>query len=143
MMTIKGFFPAVVLLLALTISGCASNESSVYQQLGGQQKVAEMVDNFIGEIEFDPIMFAYFKDSNIERFREKLIEHLCFLTGGGCRYTGDTMRQVHTGMNIPESDFNHGVDLFIKAMDKANIPHRIQNKILATIVPSRKEIIYL
>ena len=126
----------------LTLAGCASSEKSLYQQLGGQQRVAEIVDNFINEIEFDPIMYAYFKESNIARFRQKLIEHLCMLTGGGCEYTGDTMRQVHGGMNIPESDFNHGVDLFIKAMDKAEIPHRIQNKVLATIVPSRKEIIY-
>jgi len=65
------------------------------------------------------------------------------LTDGGFEYTGDTMRQVHGGMNIPESDINHGVDLFIKAMNKAKISQRIQNKVLASIVPSRKNIIYL
>lgn len=142
-MTMNRFPLTLILFFALCVHGCASSEKSLYQLMGGQQKIAEIVDNFITEIEFDSIMFEYFKDSNIDRFREKLIEHLCMSTGGGCKYTGDTMRQVHTGMNIPESDFNHGVDLFIKAMDKAQVPHRIQNKILATVVPIRKKIIYL
>jgi hemoglobin len=126
--------------------GCVSTPSddsaSIYNQLGGQTKVEEIVDNFITEIEFDPTMFEFFKESNIERFREKLIEHICFLTGGPCDYTGDTMEQVHGGMSITEANFNHGVDLFIASMNKASVPHRIQNKVLATMVPTRKEMIY-
>ncbi|WP_026374907.1 group I truncated hemoglobin [Aestuariibacter salexigens] len=132
-----------IALVSWFIAGCASNNTSVYSQLGGQPKVEQIVDNFITEIEFDPIMFEYFKDSDIGRFREKMIEHLCFLTGGPCEYTGDTMVQVHTGMNVTESDFNHGVDLFIAAMNKADVPHPLQNKVLAVMAPTRKEIIYL
>jgi hemoglobin len=116
---------------------------STYQQLGGQPKIEEIVDNFITEIEFDPVMFEFFKDSNIDRFREKLNEHICMLTGGPCDYTGDKMEQVHAGMNITESEFNHGVDLFINAMTKADIPHSIQNKILAVIIHTRDQMIYI
>jgi hemoglobin len=127
----------------LFLNACSATHLSTYQQLGGQPKIEEIVDNFITEIEFDPVMYAFFKDSNIERFREKLSEHICMLTGGPCEYTGDNMEQVHAGMNISESEFNHGVDLFIVAMTKANIHHTIQNKILAVIVPTRDEMIYL
>ncbi|MCC2607537.1 group I truncated hemoglobin [Planctobacterium marinum] len=130
-------------LLLLTIFGCASTSTSLYQQLGGAPKVAEIVDNFIAEIEGDEIMLSYFKGSDIGRFREKLNEHLCFLTGGGCQYTGDSMVDVHTGMNLNESDFNHGVDLFIAAMTRADIPHPLQNKVLAVMAPTRDEMLYL
>jgi hemoglobin len=133
----------IFFILLLSLSACASTQTSVYQQLGGQTKVEEIVENFITEIEFDPVMFEFFKESDINRFREKLVEHICFLTGGPCKYTGDTMEQVHAGMNISERDFNHGVDLFIKAMDKAKIPHSVQNQVLATMTPTRKEMIYL
>ena len=124
------------------LSACASNNSSIYQQLGGQPKVEEIVDNFITEIEYDAVMFEFFKDSDIDRFREKLIEHLCLLTNGPCKYTGDTMEQVHAGMNITEADFNHGVDLFINAMTKADVPHPIQNKVLAEMIHTRDQMIY-
>ncbi|MFT4807260.1 MAG: hemoglobin [Paraglaciecola sp.] len=127
----------------LFLSACTTTHLSTYQQLGGQPKIEEIVDNFITEIEFDPVMFEFFKDSNIDRFREKLNEHICMLTGGPCDYTGDKMEQVHAGMNITESEFNHGVDLFINAMTKADIPHSIQNKILAVIIHTRDQMIYI
>ena len=132
-----------LLFIFTLLTGCASTQVSLYDELGGKDAVAQIVDNFIHEIEFDKTMFAYFAESDIERFREKLNEHLCFLANGPCAYTGDTMQQVHAGMNITESDFNHGVDLFIAAMTKANVPHTVQNKLLAKMVPTRKEIIYL
>ncbi len=133
----------ICVVLILWLSACATQYKSVYQQMGGHTKIELIVEYFITEIEYDETMFNFFQDSNIDRFREKLTEHLCILTGGPCEYTGDTMEQVHAGMNITESDFNHSVDLFIQAMNKAKIPHTIQNKILGKIAPIRKSMIYL
>ena len=58
-------------------------------------------------------------------------------------FRGAQMEQVHAGMNITESEFNHGVDLFINAMTKADIPHSLQNKILAVIIHTRDQMIYI
>jgi len=133
----------IVSILVLPVSSATrAADVTVYERLGGQEKIQEIVDNFITEIEFDEIMYGYFKESDIDRFREKFAEHLCLLSGGGCEYTGDSMEDVHAGMNLTEGDFNHGVDLFIKAMDKADIPHPVQNRLLATMVPTRKEMLY-
>lgn len=134
----------LLLLTALLLSACAHpfHSQSVYQSLGGIQKIEEIVDNFVLEIERDPVIFDYFKDSDVERFRSKLTEHICFHTGGPCDYTGDSMERVHDGMNMTESDFNRGVDLLINAMYASRVPHRVQNKVLAIFVPMRKQIIY-
>lgn len=134
----------LLLLTTLLLSACAHpfHSQSVYQSLGGIQKIEEIVDNFILEIEQDPVIFDYFKDSDVERFRSKLTEHICFHTGGPCDYTGDSMERVHDGMNMTESDFNRGVDLLINAMYASHVPHRVQNKVLAIFVPMRKQIIY-
>jgi hemoglobin len=53
------------------------------------------------------------------------------------------VEQIQTDMNVSESEFNYGVDLFIVAMTNANIHHTIQNKILAVITATRDEMIYL
>jgi hemoglobin len=132
----------ISLILILNLQSCANSSSTLYQQLGGEKVIAEIVENFIHEIEYNEYMFSHFKDSDIERFREKLNEHICFLAAGPCEYTGDTMQQVHAGMNITEDKFNLSVDLFINAMNKAKVPHTIQNKLLAAMVPARREIIY-
>ena len=129
--------------LFATSSASSSNSSaSVYEQLGGANKIEEIVDNFITEIEFNPEIFPYFEKSDVSRFREKLIEHLCMLSNGPCEYTGDTMVQVHGGMGITEREFNLTVDLFINAMTKANVSHSLQNKVIATMTHTREDIIY-
>lgn len=139
----KNYFTITCVTLLICLSGCASNKTSVYEQLGGQTKVNEIVDNFIAEIEFDATILAYFEGSNIDRFKEKLAEQICQRTGGPCEYTGDSMEQVHSGMNITESHFNRTVDLIISAMDKAGVPHRLQNKVLHALAPTRDEMLYL
>ncbi|WJG09077.1 group 1 truncated hemoglobin [Aliiglaciecola sp. LCG003] len=134
----------VILLLSLAtiLSGCATQQQTVYQQLGGSDKVAEIVDNFVTEIEYDPIILGYFEGSDIDRFKKKLTEQICVLTGGPCQYSGDTMEQVHQGMNITEGHFNRTVDLLIKAMDKAEVSHPMQNQVLKVLAPTRKDMLY-
>lgn len=136
--------PLTVLVTLSLLSACASNSGSrsVYEQLGGQQKVEEIVQNFVTEIEYDPVILAYFKGADIDRFIEKLSEQICQRTGGPCEYTGDTMEQVHGGMNITESHFNRTVDLLINAMNKADVPHTLQNKVLKALAPTRDDILY-
>ncbi len=128
----------------LVLASCSNPtpKSTLYTQIGGQQTVDLIVENFIREIEYDPVIIEYFIESDIGRFREKLSEHLCFHTGGPCQYTGDTMKQVHQGMQISETDFNRTVDLLINAMTKAGVNHRHQNKILAIFAPMRSDMIY-
>ena len=144
---------AILGLGLMTMTGCATSSSStdsssvsssnnLYQTLGGQAKIDEIVDNFINEIAFDQETYAFFKDSNMQRFKEKLSEQLCVMAQGPCTYTGDSMEQVHTGMNITEANFNHGVDLFISAMDKADIPHNVQNRLLNEMAKTRKQMLY-
>lgn len=128
--------------LLVGITACASKSETLYSAIGGEPKVAEIVDNFIYEIEYDPVILAYFEGSDIERFRNKLTEQICMVTGGPCSYSGDTMEQVHGGMNITEADFNRTVDLLISAMDKASVSHRHQNRILAELAPMRSQMLY-
>jgi hemoglobin len=63
------------------------------------------------------------------------------LLEGPCKYNGDSMVAIHTGMHISEKDFNHVVDLLINAMNNQNINHKIQNKILFKMAPLRGEVI--
>ncbi len=131
-----------IFLLCAGITSCASTSDSLYNDIGGESKVAEIVDNFIYEIEYDPVILAYFEGSDIARFRTKLTEQICMVTDGPCSYSGDTMEQVHGGMNITEADFNRTVDLLINAMNKAGVSHRHQNQILAELAPMRSQMLY-
>ena len=132
----------IILLFISGLAACASTTSSVYEQLGGKSAVNRIVENFVIEIENDPIILSYFQGADIDRFVEKFSEQICHRTGGPCEYSGDTMSQVHAGMQITESDFNRTVDLLINAMNNASIPHPLQNKVLAVLAPTRNDMLY-
>lgn len=130
-------------LTIVLLSACAGHhQHSLYEQVGGKVTIEKISDAFIDEIQYDKQTLIFFLDSDIERFREKFIEHVCVHLDGPCTYTGDDMLSVHKGMNISEADFNRVVELLINAMTKVNVPHRLQNQILAKFTPMRGDMIY-
>jgi len=138
---IKPILIAVTALLFIT--SCATTpQQSLYDKLGGEPGVKAIVNSLIKEIGSDKQIFHYFADSRISRFRTNLTQHLCAISDGPCNYEGDSMTDIHTGMNINEKDFNHLVDLLINAMYTQNIPHNVQNQLLARLAPLRQQVIY-
>ncbi|MBC3764326.1 group 1 truncated hemoglobin [Neptunicella marina] len=131
------------LFATIMLGGCQNTpEQTLYQRLGGQQGVEKLVDNFINQIGHDKQIFHFFADSKISHFRQGFIQHLCAVSDGPCRYTGDSMVDIHTGMMVKEGDFNHVVELLINAMDDSGIETPVQNALLARLAPLRSGIIY-
>ncbi|MBU6953795.1 group 1 truncated hemoglobin [Hahella sp. HN01] len=129
----------------LHLTGCAgvTQDASLYRALGGEQGIARLVDRFVEEISYSEDIAPFFADTDPDRFREKLSEQLCNISGGPCEYTGDSMRDSHSGMSISEADFNKTVDLLINVMNKEGVPYPTQNRLLKRLAPMRKDIIYL
>lgn len=134
------FFLAACLLCAC--SG-TPNQENLYSALGGESGIEQIADHFIQEIANDERVIEYFEDSNVARFRQFFIEHLCELTDGPCEYTGDTLVDTHTGMNVTEAAFNAIVEDLMAALDKAGIAIGTQNRLLARMAQLREQIIYM
>ncbi|MGO3739489.1 MAG: group I truncated hemoglobin [Marinomonas foliarum] len=138
---IKASFIAISVFLV----ACATPNKapqSLYDEIGGKPTIEAITNNFIDEISFNKDIYRYFEKTNITRYREKFIEHLCVNTGGPCTYTGDTMLRVHQGQNINETDFNLTVDLLVNAMDRAGLTYPQQNQVLKVLAPMRGEMLY-
>lgn len=132
----------MVILLGLSAACATTQQTTLYDQLGGAEGIENIVENFIQEIGNDAEILPYFAKSNVSRFREKITEHFCEISDGPCRYNGDNMVDIHVGMKINENHFNRTVDLLFNAMDKQGVPHRVQNQLIARLAPLRSEIIY-
>ncbi len=124
-------------------TGCLSPQpkDDLFQQLGGLPGIERFVDIFISEIGESKEIRPYFEDTNLDRFREKQIEHICLLSGGPCTYTGDSIVDSHRGMGVNEADFNTLVDITIRAMNKTGYSIATRNRMLALIAPLRSEVI--
>lgn len=134
-----------LLTVSLILNGCSGvpGKPSLYQQLGGEQGVEQLVDAFIGAIAADDQIFHYFAEANVTHFRQGFITHICDISGGPCQYTGDSMVDIHTGMHINEADFNRVVELLVEAMEQVGISYPVQNRLLARLAPLRKDIIHI
>ncbi len=133
-----------ILSLLISISACSLQSSgTLYEKLGEESGISAIVEDLIGLIGEDKQLFHFFAETKVSRFRNKLIEHLCFISDGPCVYTGDNMEDVHTGMHISEADFNRMVELLQQAMTTNQVPLPTQNLLLARLAPMRHQIVHI
>ncbi len=131
------------LMLTLLV-GCAqqpARDDSLYQALGERAGIQRIVEGMLLNVAKDPRIVEHFRKVDIERLRDKLVEHLCVDSGGPCHYTGDSMAEAHKGQNLTRSDFNALVENLIAAMDAEKIPVPTQNRLIARLAPMRGEVI--
>lgn len=134
----------LVLVSCLMLAACAQQpprDDSLYQSLGGQPGITRIVEGMLLNIADDPRIVAHFREVDIERLRDKLVEQFCVEAGGPCRYTGDSMEESHKGLALTPSDFNALVEDLQLAMEREGVPVTAQNRLLARLAPMRGQVI--
>lgn len=138
---IRAYYYTLFLMVSLLLLGCAQTPSqSLYQQLGEKQGIEALAEQFLYEIAEREAIAKHFENSDLDRFLNKLTEQLCQLSSGPCTYSGDSMQDVHAGMNITHAEFNQTVEALIAAMDNLDLPTTTQNRVLALLAPMHKDI---
>lgn len=133
----------ILLIATLALTACQQNpQPTLYQRLGGEAGVEQIVDGVLYGIEHDQSIVHHFSDTDIPRFRRLLIEQFCELSGGPCKYTGASMQESHTGYQITQAHFDALVNHLITAMQQQNIAIEAQNEFLAMLAPMYKDVVY-
>lgn len=133
-----------MLCLPLLLAACAQQaprDDGLYRALGEEPGIVRIVEGMLLGSARDPRIALHFLDIDIERLREKLIEQLCFESGGPCVYTGDSMEESHKGLRLTPSDFNALVEHLQDAMEAEGVPTPAQNRLLARLAPMRGQVI--
>ncbi|QYJ84671.1 group 1 truncated hemoglobin [Shewanella mesophila] len=133
---------AIFFCLILIQTGCASNHATLYEKLGKTEGITLIADDFLTNIANDKLIRHHFEQTDIAIFRQRFIEHLCVVTGGGCNYQGETMFNSHQGLNITQADFDAIVGHLITAMKQQNMSISTRNALLAKLAPMYNDITY-
>ena len=112
---------------------------SLFTDLGGLPVIQKVVDDFVAIMLADERIRFTFEGTNLPRLHEKLVEQFCLLSGGGCTYTGDPMKEVHQGLKPTNAHFNALVEDLQLAMDRSGIGSRTQNRLLALLAPMQRD----
>ena len=115
--------------------------STVYERLGAAPGVAAIADRLIDEVAHDPVLGRSFKDAKLARIKQHLAEQLCELSGGPCRYDGDTMREVHAGHDISEGEFYGMVNRLTRILRERGVSLADRNFLLARLAPLKRDVV--
>ena len=134
-----------VLLVGLLHGGAFAQDRSdgdaLYRALGEKPGITALADDFVERLLVDPRVGKMFVKTKPANLKEQLRDQFCQLSGGPCRYEGDTMKASHAELGIRKADFNALVEVLQAAMDARQIPFRDQNRLLALLAPMHRDII--
>ncbi|MBB5206740.1 group I truncated hemoglobin [Chiayiivirga flava] len=138
MASIARIAPLLVLLLA---QGCATPPRSLYADLGGRDGVDAIALELLSRTSDDSRIAHHFRNANIVRLHEKLVELICVEAGGPCVYSGASMAEAHAGRGLTEADFNALVENLIDAMESLDVPRRAQFRLLERLAAMHGEVL--
>ncbi len=116
-------------------------DDSLYQQLGGQPGVSNIVERFVALVTTDDRTKADFDNINLDRLKGRLKDHICQITGGPCVYKGRSMAAAHAGLDLSQAKFNATAEDMQTAMQQAGVPYWTQNRLMAMLAPMQREIV--
>ena len=133
---------------AMLAVGCGTMEQkpsmaqkSLYERLGGKPAIQAVVDDFIGNVAADGRINQRFANANVPRLKMRLVDQICEASGGPCKYTGQNMKDAHTGMRITDADFNALVEDLVKSLDKFKVGAQEKSELLAALGSMKPDIV--
>lgn len=131
---------------ALLVTGCAGGmmgekKAPLYDRLGGRPAIQAVVDDFIGNVAADARINKRFAGAPIGKLKTNLVDQICEATGGPCKYTGQSMKSVHAGMQITDAEFDALVEDLGKSLDKLKVAEAEKGELLTALGKMRKDVV--
>ena len=119
----------------------AGTSGTLYEELGETSGIAAISNTLIDRVASDPILGRSFKDTNLVRIKGLLAQQICDLSGGPCRYSGDSMRAVHAGHQITEAEFYRMVDTLRNILEERHVGIGATNELLRLLAPMKRDVV--
>ena len=114
--------------------------TETFQAFGGKEGLVKIMDDLMIGLVADPRTKPFFDNNKQTFIKAMLVEQMCELMNGGCKYPGRDMKTAHASMKVNREAFNALVEQFQFAMDKHDVPFSAQNKLLAKLAPMYRDI---
>jgi hemoglobin len=127
-----GFFTALV--------GCGAaqtKKTSLFERLGGMQKITAAAEEVVNSVSQDSRTKRTFAGINLKTLKASVAVHLCAVTGGPCRYEGESMANAHSGLNLNNDEFSIMGDYVDRAFARQGV-NANERKELATLLENMR-----
>ncbi|MEF8794611.1 group I truncated hemoglobin [Thiohalorhabdus sp.] len=118
---------------------------TLFDRLGGQAGVGQLVDRVIDLHLQNPaigVRYQNLDEDRLARSREKAKEFFAFGAGGPVAYTGRSMVETHSGMNISSAEYLAVIDDIMQAMNEMAYPRPVCDEVLGIAYSLKEEIVH-
>jgi hemoglobin len=139
----------------------ATNKLSLFQRLGGEAGVSNIVSDFTQRAMDDPRVnwarqgvtrggLSIHRNQseawnptpqNVDLLKKHMVEFLGLATGGPAKYTGKQIEAAHADMKISNPEFDAAIGDLKASLDKLKIPNTEQKELLSIVESTRPEIV--
>jgi hemoglobin len=118
-----------------------TEKTTLYQRLGGEPGLRELVDDVVDRFAENPFLEYYFR--NIDRGRVKILayEYLSMKTGGPEQYSGPDIHSAFYSLNIRPEEYQYALDDTIYILDLKEVDQKEKNEVIAILEALRADII--
>lgn len=141
MITFKPSFVAVFVSASASVAFAQAPNEAALAPYGGYVGLGRITHDFVERVQKNPRIASFFKDADIERLEAMLTDQFCDVLGGGCKYSGKSMKEVHTNMKVRTADFNALAEDLQDALTAGNVPTYQQNKLIAKLAPMHRDVV--
>ena len=136
------FFKPWIAAAVLVLAGAVHAQTApLYQALGEKPGITALASDFVDRVKANPRIGKMFDDIKPVYLKEQFTDQFCELSGGPCKYEGETMKNSHAHLAIDKAQFNLVVEILQGTMDARGIPFTVQNQLLAKLAPMHRDII--
>jgi len=139
-----------------------NTKKPLFDRLGGEQGITQLVDDFIPRALADPrvnwerkgvttggLIHLSKKKSvewqptadNVANLKKHIVQFLSVATGGPSKYEGQEMKEAHQGLKITNAEFDAAVGDLKASLDKLRIGTDEQKELLAIIESVRPQVV--
>ena len=119
----------------------SSTDQELFEQLGGVDGVAEMVQQFYQRVLADEELAPFFVNVDMNRLQNMQYEFMVSALGGPVQYSGSELHAVHVGRGITNHHFAKFVGHLADTMESRGTPHRIVDATLGRLAMFRDKIV--
>ena len=119
----------------------ATDNRPLYDRLGGTPAITAVVERFVAVTGEDPRISVFFTNTDVPRLKSMMVEHVCEITGGPCKYTGKSMKETHTGMKVKEEHFAAFMEDLGKVLDELKVPAREKGEVLGAFDSLKPDVV--
>jgi hemoglobin len=134
-------FTLPIVFAAILLGAATAASATLYDDLGGKPGVTAIIGDSVDAAVADPRTADKFSNINVPRLKQRIAEFVCEVTDGPCHFHGVSMKGAHAQLELHDRHFNAVVEDLQKGMEKAGVPFRTQNRLLAVLAPLHRDIV--